>query len=144
MKYSTLRSVAHNIADSLAVGLGFMIGVYVTDIFAEAASSPEGFIVVDFLTGNTEGAQPSASLSRAIHLYRDALPALCEREGISVSSFCKLTARFSPGALNEREVSVVVEHRDGRRFTDDYIGTPLRHRRVVDQRGRVRRRRTGY
>ncbi len=51
MKHAVLTSVAHNIADSLASGIGLMIGVYEMDIFGEAAHSSEGFIEVDFLTG---------------------------------------------------------------------------------------------
>ncbi len=33
MKLGELKSLGHNIADSLASGVGVLIGVYVTDIF---------------------------------------------------------------------------------------------------------------
>jgi len=143
MKYSKLRSAAHNIADSLAVGIGLMIGVYDMDIFSEAVQSPEGFITVDFLTGTAEGARPSASLARAVVLYRDALPALCEREGITVSCFRVLTARFSslsgyPNPHFQRQVAITVEDHSGRRSTDEYFGSPLRRTKTVDHLGRVR------
>ena len=36
MKHDELRSIGHNIADSLASGCGLMIGVYDMDIFGEA------------------------------------------------------------------------------------------------------------
>jgi hypothetical protein len=68
MKFDQLRAIGHNIADSLAGGMGLLIGVYRTDIFDEAGRSPEGFIIVDFLTGTATGASPSPSLARALLL----------------------------------------------------------------------------
>jgi hypothetical protein len=49
MKHAELRSIVHNVADSLASGIGLMIGVYNSDTFGEAARSPSGLITVDFL-----------------------------------------------------------------------------------------------
>jgi hypothetical protein len=73
MKFDELRSIAHNIADSLASGIGLLIGYYELDIFGEASRSPEGFIVVDFLTGTCRAGAPSESLARAIALNKNAL-----------------------------------------------------------------------
>jgi hypothetical protein len=53
MKLGELKSVGHNIADSFASGIGLLIGHYEMNVFAEAASEPEGFVVVDFLEGST-------------------------------------------------------------------------------------------
>jgi len=127
MKHDELRSIAHNISDSFACGMGFLIGVYATDIFGEAAKSPEGFITVDFLYGITTGGTPSTSLAKAIELYRDALPNLCASHGTSISSFRKLTARYSMDADDQR-VIVEIEDEKGRASTDEYIG--LSRRRV--------------
>jgi hypothetical protein len=65
MKFGKLKSLGHNVADSMASGIGFVIGVYGMDVFGEAAASNEGFIAVDFLGGTTTGAIPSAGLSQA-------------------------------------------------------------------------------
>jgi hypothetical protein len=54
MKLGELKSVGHNIADSFASGIGLLIGHYEMNVFAEAASEPEGFVVVDFLEGSTK------------------------------------------------------------------------------------------
>ncbi len=35
MKHAVLKSVAHNIADSLASGIGLMIGIYEMDVFGD-------------------------------------------------------------------------------------------------------------
>lgn len=35
MKFGVLRSIGHNIADSLASGIGLMIGVYTTNVFTK-------------------------------------------------------------------------------------------------------------
>ena len=95
MKHAVLTSIAHNIASSLASGCGLLLCVYDMDVFGEAARSHEGFIEVDFLTGSTSGAEPSSSLARAIRLYADALPGLCERQGGSIADFRRVIARFS-------------------------------------------------
>jgi hypothetical protein len=58
MKFDELRSIGHNIADSLASGIGLLIGFYDMNIFHEAHRSREGFITVDFLTGKTSGGSP--------------------------------------------------------------------------------------
>ncbi|MHB9841539.1 hypothetical protein Q8F57_042780 [Paraburkholderia terrae] len=68
MKIGELKSLGHNIADSLASGIGLMIGAYDIDVFVEAAAGPEGFIIVNFLDGTAFGSPVSAKLQRAIHL----------------------------------------------------------------------------
>lgn len=144
MKHDELRSIAHNIADSLASGIGLLIGVYVMDIFGEAAKSPEGFIAVDFLHGTTTGGKPSKSLAKAIDLYRDALSDLCERHGVSVSSFRKLIARYSVdvcGQPHGQRVVIEVEDNNGRSSTDEYVGLPLRRIKTLDNLGRIRTKR---
>lgn len=42
MKFGKLKSLGHNLADSMASGMGFLIGVYHMDVFAEATASEEG------------------------------------------------------------------------------------------------------
>ena len=121
MKHNNLRSIAHNIADSFASGMGFPIGVYSIDIFGEARKSPEGCITVDFLNGSVISGAPSASLAKAVKLYSKVLPELCEKQGSSVSSFQLLTARYSL----TNHVVVTIKDAKGRHSTDEYMGTPL-------------------
>jgi len=138
MKLGTLRGIGHNLADSVACGMGFMVGVYGMDIFGEAGRTAEGYIEVDFLTGATSGGQPSASLARGLRLYAEqALPKLCKSHGVSVSDFRKLTVRFRPGPIHGR-FEVVVEDQDGRCSTAEYEGLPGRRVKVLDHLGRVR------
>ncbi len=47
--------LAHNIADSLASGIGLMIGVYDSDVYAEAASSDSGAVSVNFINARLVG-----------------------------------------------------------------------------------------
>ena len=124
MKFGTLKSIGHNIADSLASGIGLMVGVYEMDIFAEALAAPEGFIEVDFLTGETSGGNPSAELRQALKLYAAALPDLCKRQGADVSDFKHLSARYSGRRPMFERYAVTVEDSQGRRSTDDYLGIP--------------------
>ncbi len=123
MKFGELKSIGHNIADSLASGIGLMIGVYDTNIFAEAAKSPEGHITVDFLTGTTSGGRPSPSLAKAITLYAGVLEELCQSHGGSSDAFSELTVRFSRDAKGKRFVVTVCDQ-NGRCSTDAYLGTP--------------------
>jgi hypothetical protein len=133
MKFGEIKSIAHNIADSLASGVGLLIGVYEMDIFGEAAQTPEGFVVVDFLTGTTASGVVSAAHGRAIELYRHALGSLCEKHGTSPSAFHKLSVQY----FADRRFLVTVEDHQGRRSTDEYVGSPGRRVRVLDPLGRV-------
>ena len=110
MKFGTLKSIGHNIADSLASGIGMMIGVYELHVFEEAAASPEGFIEVDFLTGQSVGGKPSRELARAFELYSRALPGLCRRHGGESAEFRELKARFWGMPLS-CGFTVTIEHK---------------------------------
>jgi len=137
MKLGILKSVGHNLADSVSSGIGLMIGVNTPDIYEEAAAAPEGFIEVDFLTGLTEGGEPSASLSRAIRLYSEALPALRARHGIEPAALRQLKVRFSGRGILRRFV-VSVEDRKGKRSVDEYSGFGGRRVKALDRLGRIR------
>lgn len=138
MKHAVLTSVAHNIADSLSSGMGFLIGVYQIDIHGEAARSPEGFIGVDFLTGDLWGGQASTGLAKAARLYAQALPELCERQSVPRGAFERLTARYS-GTWPNYQVEVVVTDRTGKTSTDLYVGAPAARPIQLDAQGRRRR-----
>ena len=140
MKFDDLRSIGHNIADSLASGTGLLVGCYETDVFGEARRSPERSVVVDFLRRRPSEGMVSPSLAHAIARYRKALPGLCERYGGSASMFRELTARYSTDAFGPR-FAVTVEDYRGRRAVDEHVGVPGRRVRVLDRLGRVRRER---
>jgi len=132
MRFSALKSVGHNIADSLASGIGLMIGVYEMDVFAEATAGPEGYIEVDFLRGTASGSAASRKLLRAIALYKDALPGLCQKHGVRLRDFNMLQARFGVDRVYGRHFTVTVENASGKRATSRYLGVPgrrLRRRR---------------
>ena len=124
MKFGKLKSVGHNIADSLASGVGLMIGVYEMDIFGEALAAPEGFIDVNFLTGETSGGKVSANLQSAVKLYADALPDLCKRHGVDVSDLRQLTVRYSGRRPHFERYDVTIVDQSGRTSTDEYLGLP--------------------
>ena len=138
MKHAVLTSIAHNLADSLASGIGLMIGVYRMDVFGEAARSPEGYIEIDFLTGAISGARPSRSLARAVRLYRDALPDLCVRHGARLSDFRRLVVLYRGEGLTA-QFNVEVTDRRGRTSQDFYVGVPGARPLYRDVYGRVRR-----
>lgn len=124
MKLGDLKAIGHNISDSLASGIGLMIGVYTMDIYAEAAAADPGYIEVDFLAGTTSGALVSHQLQGAIDLYREALPRLCERHGVDIREIQTLSTRFGTDPVRGPHFSVLVETTDGRSSSDLYVGTP--------------------
>ncbi len=129
MRFSALKSVGHNVADSLASGIGLMIGVYEMDVFGEATAGPDGYIEVDFLRGTASGSPASRKLLRAISLYKDALPDLCEKHGVKVEDFNALRARFGVDRAYGRHFTVTVESGSGKRSTNRYLGVPGRRLR---------------
>lgn len=131
MKHGSLKSLGHNMADSLASGVGLMIGVYDINVFAEAASTPEGYIEVDFLNAELQGGEVSPGLIKAIKLYRDALPAMCAKHGLNLRDIKTLDARFGTDPVYGPHFRVTVESRDGKRSTDQYVGLPGRRLRRV-------------
>lgn len=138
MKYDQLRAMAHNIADSLASGLCLMIGFRDVDVFAEARKSPDRALRVDFLSGTVSGVTPSRALREAVSAFWNALPEICAKHRVPVTSVRELSAVFHAADVNPM-VTVTVEDDKGRRSCDDYAGTPLKKIRVLDSLGRVRR-----
>jgi hypothetical protein len=138
MKLDELKSIAHNIAHSLASGLGIPIGYHLTDIFDDAARSPGRSITVDFLTGTCSAGMPSLVLTHAVNLYKDALADLCTSHGTSISAFRQVTARYSADSHGKYFI-VTIEDENGRRSDDTDRGVEGRRPMVLDQLGRVRR-----
>ncbi|HET9638174.1 MAG TPA: hypothetical protein VFP12_03115 [Allosphingosinicella sp.] len=137
MKHAQLRSIAHNIADSFACGMGFMIGVYATDVYGEAAGSAGGAIAVDFLEGAVVEGDASCGLREAVALYRDALPGLCAKHGGSIDDFMALKVRYW-STRTDRRFAVTVEDPAGRRSTTEYGGVAAQRLKVIDGQGRLR------
>ena len=130
MKIGQLKSIGHNIADSLASGIGLLIGVYEMDIFAEAASTESGFIRVDFVNGQVSGdGAVSDSMRRVALLYSEALPVLCAKHRVNFDEIKVLEARYGTDRVYGCHFTVTVEATDGKRSTDQYIGLPGRRTR---------------
>jgi hypothetical protein len=126
MKFGELKSIGHNIADSLASGICLMIGHYDVQVFSEAANSSEGHITVDFLTGTSSGAKPSKKLARAIREFGRVFPEFCRKSGAERNVFKELTARYAVDKVYGGHFTVTVEDQNGRRSVDQYVGAPGR------------------
>jgi hypothetical protein len=129
--------MAHNVADSFACGMGFMIGVFEIDVFGEAGCSESGAMMVDLLEGIVVEGDPSPSLRRAVELYRDALPEFCSGHGGSIGDFRELKVRYW-STRTDRRLAVTVEDPSGRRSTTLYGGIAAKRLKMVDDRGRLR------
>jgi len=130
MKLGVLKSLGHNLADSLASGIGLMIGVYSMDVFAEAQTEEGGFIVIDFLAGETRSEKASEGLRRAVRRYRDELPSLCAKHGVEPQNLKRLEAKFGTDPVYGPHFTVTVGDQLGRVSTDRYVGIPGRRLRT--------------
>ena len=126
MKIGELTSFAHNVADSLASGICFMVGVLGVDVHGEAAASPIGHVTVDFLRGTSSGSPVSADLRFAIERYSQQLPELARRHGIDPDEIAVMTARFGTDPVAGAHFLVTVQTVDGRQSVDQYVGFPGR------------------
>lgn len=138
MKSGVLRSVGHNLADSLASGICLLIGYREVSVFADAMRSPQKYVEVDFLNGIVTEGKASDSLTKAVYEYSKSLDKFCKKSGARAENFAALAARFHYGAT-ERIVEVLVADTRGIFSIDTYVGVPLRRRRTQDKLGRIRR-----
>ena len=138
MKHDHLCAIGHNLADSMASGLAFVIGCHQLDVFGEAASSPGGVIEVDFLSGGIVRGKASENLKAAAARFAKVLPVFCQKNGAEAADFEALSAAFEVTVLGPR-VSLVVTDRNGHSSTTEYAGVPLKRVRVLDNLGRIRR-----
>jgi|APTNR8051073442_1049403.scaffolds.fasta_scaffold08075_2 hypothetical protein len=137
MKHSQLVAIAHNLADSLASGCSLVIGIYEGDVFAEATNTISGVIEIDFLAGAIISSNGSFKLQSATHLFADAFPEFCRKNGCEVTDFACFTASFFLKAT-ERYMVLNVVDRFGKASVTEFMGNPLRRPKILDDRGRVR------
>jgi len=137
MKHAELRAIVHNVADSLASGIGLLIGHYETDVFDEASRSGGGSLTIDLLAGRVTEGTASEALSEAVSLYREALADLCVKAGGSVAELSQAKVRYWSDPL-DRGFAVTIEDANGRRSTTEYAGVPGRRPKVMDALGRLR------
>ena len=123
-KFGELKSIGHNIADSLASGIGLMIGMYEINVFEDAGRSLNGRIVVDFLRGSVVSGYSSAALTEAVERYREALPELCIKHCVDISEFKTLEAWYGTDKVHRRHFTVTVENQHGKKSVDTYFGSP--------------------
>lgn len=129
-KLNVLKSIAHNIGDSIGCGLGFMIGHYAMDVYEEAATSENGYLLVDILNGKILEGEASASLQKAIAQYSNILPDFCRKHGADVSDFQSLHIRFGLDPVYGGHFKVMVTDKAGRSTEDKYTGSPAKRLRT--------------
>jgi hypothetical protein len=102
MKHDRLCAIGHNLADSLASGLCFVIGYHPTDIFGEAALNKDGTIGIDFLHGRIVRGVVSAGLRPAIARFGEVFPKFCRGNEAKEDDFETLSALFDATELKRR------------------------------------------
>ena len=139
MKHSKLHSVAHNLADSLSGGLSFIVPNYVlhTYVYAEAAATPEGYVVIDVLSGKMTGAFPGGDLEQTAPLVANAFPAFCAKHGVDHADYKECLVRFN-ARLAGNSFTVTITDRMGRRSAREYNGSQGGRLRTLDALSRLR------
>jgi hypothetical protein len=139
VKHDPLRSVAHNVAASLASGCSFLVGVYDVGLDEALAASPDGIITADFLAGTIDPPLWNSKLAYTVSLVPGALEELCQRHGVHISSFRALLARFRV-SFDGLRCTLIVEDIRGHRTESEYHGPALARIRSLDAAGRIRKR----
>ncbi len=129
-KNGVLRAIGHNMADSMASGCGLLVGVWSMNVFAEAARSSNGHIIVDFLNGEILAGDASVNLQKAAKRYSEALPDFCTKHGAQIAEFQRLEARVGLHLNRRPRFIVTIDDRLGRTFVDTYFGLPGRRARI--------------
>lgn len=122
-KLGDLKSVAHNLAASVADGVSFLYGTYSLDIFGEATAAPGGRIVVDFLTGKVIEGDVSPELKKTLAESPTVLATLGLRHAVLPSDFKVLNGSFGVDQVYGSHFTVDVEDNSGRRWKESYSGS---------------------
>ena len=131
-----LCDTTHNFTDSLASGLGFVVGYYETNVFADAACNPDGYLVVDFLTGQLDEGNASDQLLHALPVFRNEFESFCQKPGATKSDFTEFKTRFEAGRRGNM-YSITITDARGRRSSIDYKGIPGKRIKMLDDQGRI-------
>ncbi|MBG6203667.1 hypothetical protein IWQ48_004827 [Labrenzia sp. EL_13] len=137
MKHRRILAVAHNYADSLACGVGFVVGHCSTDIFGEAAKNTDLCIEVDFLAGRVVTGNCSKTLAAALRLYKTGFEAFCVRSRVHRTDFSVFRARYFQLPTAPR-YTIFVKDRFGKSSSREYEGFSGKRVKVLDNLGRLR------
>lgn len=141
IKFRDLKSIGHNIADSVGSGISLLVGAYEVDIFGEIRASADDHLLIDFITGTSSGAPTSEYLAEVISRLPEGLADLCAKHSVAPEVFKVLQARYAVDQRGEYFV-VTVEDQNGRRSVDTYWGSPGRRGKHLDHLGRIRTKRS--
>jgi hypothetical protein len=133
MKFDQLRSIAHNLADSLASGDSLLFGLFggpKLSVPGAAFRSPDRCVVVDFLVGQVTVGEVSPELARVIADAPASLAFLCEKHRASPAMFHELTAKYKVDASEQFGYAVTIVDISGRRAVDEYVGIPGKRKRA--------------
>jgi hypothetical protein len=137
MKHNQLKSIAHNIADSIGSGIGLPVGYYEMDVYGEAAKTPSGKLIVDMLAGTINEGNASKYLANAIKAYHAILPDFCQKQGVNSSDYSKFEIHFWQTATSKNFRICITDSR-GKSSQTDYQGIPGKRVKTLDALGRLR------
>lgn len=140
MKFDTMRSIAHNLATSLASGCSALFGIYHDVVFQKAARTPTGRLTIDVLNATVSAGSATELFPNATQTFNTALARLCQHHAIPPTAFLRLEACFMTQPQGRR-FTVTMQDQTGRFVTDEYDALGARFRQL-DHLGRIRRHRS--
>ena len=128
-RHGTLHMVAHNLADSIAGGLSFVLGVYEVAIWAEAQRAPRTGVVIDVLSGSViEGPMDRPHPVEIAKACGAAFPRFCRQNDVRTEDYRLCHLRFLPAPPR---YEVTVKDQRGRQSMRRYRGSPGRRERSL-------------
>lgn len=122
MKFGVLVSIGHNIASSISDGASLLYGAFAIDVYAAAMRSPNGRVVINFLSGTVIEGNVSPQLRAIFSESPMVLSTLASRHRAQVDDFRLLTASFGVDEVYGPHFTVVLEDSLGRRSDERYQG----------------------
>lgn len=122
MKFEELFSIGHNLAASLASGSSTLFDEWSDIVHAELQKNPKKILEVDLLNGRVLSDDASASLIRVVAFSPQALAGLCNRHGIKIDAFRRLSASYFSTHFGSR-FTLTVEDQSDRSQSEDFEGT---------------------
>ncbi|MGA0615863.1 hypothetical protein [Paracoccus sp. KR1-242] len=138
MKHGQLRSVAHNLADSLASGVSLITGFCDLHVYEDAMRSEGGVLTIDLLNGQVITGTPSPDLAAAVLRIPEEFDRLSRGKCLSRGECRSALAHFHANQVMHG-FTLVVEDSSGRVTETDFQGVPARRVSELDHLGRVRR-----
>ena len=140
MKKSHLRSVVHNLTDSLSSECSTFLGYAYSGLWEHIDRLPAQRLEVDLLTG-VSTPPVSTELQQHLKNFAHEVPKFLRGQHCDLSELSALRVEFRRSLMalpSRKEAIISIERTDGSKIVDRYVGDPLKRPQYLDIQGRRR------